>query len=84
MILYTCICRIPSVLVWTMQEKQYVLTKNVHNQSREEITLVPEVDVAHTNNLSLSPSLAQLMPQSIATNSLHLDIRLQVEWLVLK
>ena len=58
--------------------------KNVHNQSRDEITLVPEVDVTHTNNLSLSPSLAQLMLQCIATNSILLDIRLQVEWLVLK
>ena len=43
-----------------------------------------EGDVTHTNNLSLSPRLPKVMPQCIARNSLVLDIRLQVEWLVLK
>ena len=59
------------------------LTKDVHSECRwggHYNVGKPNVDEIHTYNLSLSPSLAQLMTQCIAENSLLLDIRLQVEW----
>ena len=35
----------PLLVVWVTQEKQCVLAKNVHTQSREKITLVASVKV---------------------------------------